>query len=84
MGDASRIRRSAQGDWVDNSAVETGFEVERKTGTGSFQSIATLAANVVTFAPTRAGAVLTKSLVLRNVGPGLLAGTVGTLRTRSP
>ena len=32
--------------WKDNANNETGFRVERKTGSGSFQEIQTLAANV--------------------------------------
>jgi hypothetical protein len=35
--------------WRDNSANETGFEIERKTGNASFQRIATAAANSTTF-----------------------------------
>ncbi len=38
--------------WQDNSDNETGFEIERKIGTGSFGQVATVAANETTFADT--------------------------------
>jgi hypothetical protein len=39
--------------WRDNSADETGFKIERKTGaTGTYAQIATVAANIVTYTNT--------------------------------
>ena len=39
--------------WTDNSTNETGFKIERKTGTGGiYQQIATTAANVTSFSDT--------------------------------
>jgi hypothetical protein len=38
--------------WLDNSTNETGFKIERKTGTGAWSEIVTLAANVVTYTNT--------------------------------
>jgi hypothetical protein len=38
--------------WTDASTTETGFKVERQTGTGAFGQIGTVAANVVTYADT--------------------------------
>lgn len=38
--------------WQDNSSDETGFVLERKTGSGSFSVIATLAANTTTYSNT--------------------------------
>jgi hypothetical protein len=35
--------------WQDNSSDETGFEIERKTGSGSYSQIATLGANVASY-----------------------------------
>ena len=38
--------------WTDNAGNETGFKIERKTGTGSYSQIATVGANVTTFSNT--------------------------------
>ena len=38
--------------WSDNSGNESGFKIERKTGTGAFSQIATVAANVRTYPNT--------------------------------
>ncbi|MEC4675681.1 MAG: S8 family serine peptidase [Nitrospirota bacterium] len=38
--------------WTDNSGVETGFRIERKTGAGSFAEIATVGANATTYSNT--------------------------------
>ena len=38
--------------WTDNSDDETGFKIERRTGSGSYAQIATLEANVTTFSNT--------------------------------
>lgn len=38
--------------WSDNSSNETSFKIERKTGTGAWSEIVTLAANVVTYPNT--------------------------------
>jgi hypothetical protein len=35
--------------WIDNSSDESGFRVERKTGTGGFETLATLEPEVTTF-----------------------------------
>jgi hypothetical protein len=41
--------------WTDNSSTESGFKIERKTGTtGTFAEIATVSANVVTYTDTEA------------------------------
>ena len=45
-------------DWLDNSSNEDGFKIERKTGAaGTFAEIATVAANVKTFADSSLSAV---------------------------
>jgi titin len=38
--------------WQDNSGDETGFEIERKTGSDSYAQIATVGANVVRYSDT--------------------------------
>ena len=38
--------------WKDNANNETGFKIERKTGTGSFAEIATVKANVTSYSNT--------------------------------
>lgn len=38
--------------WTDNSAGESGFRVERKTGSGSWAQLTTLAANVTSYSDT--------------------------------
>jgi lysophospholipase L1-like esterase len=38
--------------WTDNSADETGFKIERKTGTGVFEEIAVVTANTSTYTHT--------------------------------
>jgi len=49
LGAATTNGNSASLTWTDNSSNETGFRVERKVGpTGSYASLATKAANVVT------------------------------------
>ncbi len=46
-------------NWTDNASNETGYRVERKTGSGAWQSIATLAANTNTYTDATASAGLT-------------------------
>ena len=38
--------------WVDQANNESGFKIERNTGTGSFAQVATVGANVTTYANT--------------------------------
>jgi transcriptional regulator CtsR len=42
--------------WQDNSSDETGFKIERKTGSGSYSQIATVGANVTSYSNTLLGA----------------------------
>jgi transcriptional regulator CtsR len=42
--------------WQDNSNDETGFKIERKTGSGSYSQIATVGANVTRYSSSRLGA----------------------------
>ncbi len=53
--------------WTDNSNNETGFKIERKTGTGAYAQIATVGANVTTYSNTT----------------GLVANTTYTFRVRA-
>jgi transcriptional regulator CtsR len=45
--------------WQDNSSDETGFKIERKTGSGSYVQIATVGANVTSYSNTRLSASTT-------------------------
>jgi len=38
--------------WTDNSSNETGFRIERRTGSGSYSEIATVPANTITYSDT--------------------------------
>ncbi len=40
--------------WTDNSSDESGFKIERKTGSGSYSQIATVGANVTSYSDTTA------------------------------
>ena len=42
--------------WQDNSNDETGFKIERKTGSGSYSQIATVGAGVTSYSSSRLGA----------------------------
>ena len=42
--------------WQDNSDDETGFKIERKTGSGSYSQIATVGANVTSYSSSGLGA----------------------------
>jgi transcriptional regulator CtsR len=42
--------------WQDNSNDETGFKIERKTGSGSYSQIANVGANVTSYSSSRLGA----------------------------
>ncbi|MGI0014695.1 MAG: T9SS type A sorting domain-containing protein, partial [Nitrososphaera sp.] len=55
--------------WQDNSANETGFEIERKTETGSFNLLATVAANATTFADTSVMLFVTYTYRVRAINP---------------
>ena len=37
-------------NWTDNASNETGFRIERKTGSGQFAQIIELAANIISYA----------------------------------
>jgi hypothetical protein len=45
--------------WQDNSGDETGFEIERKTGSGSYSQIATVGAGVTSYSNTALSASTT-------------------------
>jgi titin len=45
-------RSSIKISWTDNSSIETGFKIERKTGSGSFTEVGTVGANITTFTNT--------------------------------
>jgi subtilisin family serine protease len=56
--------------WIDNSAVETGYEIQRMTGTGSFATLATIAANVTSYLDSGLAEGTTYSYRVRATGPG--------------
>jgi hypothetical protein len=49
LGSSLAALDAIQLDWTDNSADETGFEIQRKVGAGAFGSLVTVAANTVTY-----------------------------------
>ncbi len=49
---AGTTEQSIQLSWVDNSATETGFAIERKTDGGTYALLTTTAADVVTYIDT--------------------------------
>jgi|GEM_PF-661388 len=51
--------------WQDNSGDETGFKIERKTGSGSYSQIATVGAGVTGYSSTRLSASTTYSYRVR-------------------
>ena len=56
--------------WTDNSTNETGFKIERKTGTGTFAVVGTTATDVTTFNDTglMPGTIYTYRLYSYNTG----------------
>ena len=51
--------------WTDNSSNETGFKIERKTGSGSYSQIATVGANVTSYQSTGLAASTTYTFRVR-------------------
>lgn len=56
--------------WTDNSTDETGFELERKAGTGEFAKVATLPANADNKMDSTVTAGTTYTYRVRAIGPG--------------
>ncbi len=56
--------------WTDNSAGETGYEVQRKTGSGAFAAVTTTAANVTTHTDSGLAAATTFTYRVRATGTG--------------
>lgn len=56
--------------WTDNSGNETGFRIERKTGTAAFAQIATVPANVTTYADTSVASFTTYTYRVTAFGEG--------------
>ncbi|MGC9450204.1 MAG: sulfatase-like hydrolase/transferase [Oceanipulchritudo sp.] len=66
---------SVQLDWIDNSSIETGFRIERKSGGGSYSEIASLPANTTTFTDTGLTASTTCTYRVRaDLGGGSFSG----------
>ena len=56
--------------WTDNSAGETGDEVQRKTGSGDFATLATVAANSTSYSDTTATEATTSTYRVRAINSG--------------
>jgi hypothetical protein len=56
--------------WTDGSSNETGFKIERKTGSGTFAQIATVGANVTTYSSTGLSAGTSYSYRVRATNSG--------------
>ncbi|MCP4550390.1 MAG: M28 family peptidase [bacterium] len=60
--------------WTDNSTGEGGFEIQRKTGSGSFATIATVGANVTAYSDTGLTANTTYDYRVRATKGSLVSG----------
>lgn len=56
--------------WTDKSSNETGFSIERKTGSGSYAEIAKLAANAVTYSDSGLSAGTAYTYRVKAIGNG--------------
>lgn len=56
--------------WTDNSAGETGYEIQRKTGSGAFSTVTTTAANVTNYSDSGLAATTTYTYRVRATGTG--------------
>jgi len=56
--------------WTDNSGGETGYEIQRKTGTGAFASVTTTAANVTSYSDSGLAVETTYTYRVRATGSG--------------
>lgn len=56
--------------WTDNSAGETGYEIQRKTGAGAFATVTTTAANVTSYSDSGLAAATTYTYRVRATGTG--------------
>ncbi len=56
--------------WIDNASNETGFRLERATGSGAFALIATLGANAISYADTNLSPVTRYSYRVRAYNSG--------------
>lgn len=64
--------------WTDNSSAESGFEVDRRTGDGSFSRIGTLGADSTEFSDTELAAGTTYDYRIRSTN-----GTISSLYTQT-
>ncbi len=70
--------------WEDNSTNETGFEVERATGSGAFQRIATVSASTALYSDRTVTAGTTYRYRVRAVGSGGNSLYSNTVEVRAP
>ncbi|MCZ6530258.1 MAG: S8 family serine peptidase [Chloroflexi bacterium] len=70
--------------WTDNSAGETGYEVQRKTGSGSFTTLANLAANSTSHADTTTTELTTHTYRVRASNSGTNSGFSSEVSVTTP
>jgi len=70
--------------WTDNSAGETGYEVQRKIGGGSFTTLANLAANSISHSDTTAIEATTHTYRVRASNSGATSGFSNEVSVTTP
>ncbi len=70
--------------WTDNAAGETGYEVQRKTGSGSFTALANLAADSTSHADTTATEATTHTYRVRASNSGTNSGFSSEVSVTTP
>jgi hypothetical protein len=70
--------------WTDNSAGETGYEVQRRTGAGSFSTLANLAANSMGHNDTTAIEATTHTYRVRASNSGATSGFSNEVNVTTP
>jgi hypothetical protein len=70
--------------WTDNSAGETGYEVQRKTGSGSFATLANLAANSTSHSDPTASEATAYTYRVRASNSGASSGFSSEISVTTP
>lgn len=71
-------------NWTDNAAGETGYEVQRKTGGGSFATLANLAANSISHSDSAATEATTHTYRVRASNSGANSGFSNEVNVTTP
>jgi regulation of enolase protein 1 (concanavalin A-like superfamily) len=71
-------------NWTDNSTDETGFVIERQTGTGTFAVLTTVGSNVKSFVDTTVGAGTTYGYRVKAVNGTAESGYSNTATVTTP